>query len=83
MDAVAQAYDSLAADYDRLVGDDAWMRRILWRRYAANLPHGGRVLDLACGRSSATTIALSQQLLRQPSGSCTNVAQSTPPKNRA
>lgn len=46
---VAAAYDALAGDYDRLVAEDLWMRRLLWRRYLDLFPIGARVLDAACG----------------------------------
>ena len=46
---VADAYDALAADYDRLVDEDFWMRQLLWDRYLRLFPPGSRVLDVACG----------------------------------
>lgn len=46
---VAEAYDALAADYDRLVEEDFWMRQLLWKRYLRLFPPGSRVLDVACG----------------------------------
>jgi SAM-dependent methyltransferase len=46
---VADAYDALAADYDRLVEEDFWMRQLLWGRYLRLFPPGSRVLDVACG----------------------------------
>ena len=46
---VAGAYDALAADYDRLVEEDFWMRQLLWKRYLRLFPPGSRVLDVACG----------------------------------
>lgn len=45
----ADAYDALAADYDRLVEEDFWMRQLLWDRYLRTFPPGSRVLDVACG----------------------------------
>jgi ubiquinone/menaquinone biosynthesis C-methylase UbiE len=45
----ADAYDAVAADYDRLVDEDFWMRQLLWRRYLDLFPAGSRVLDAACG----------------------------------
>lgn len=48
-DKVAGAYDALAADYDRLVAEDFWMRQVLWARYLALFYPGERVLDVACG----------------------------------
>jgi SAM-dependent methyltransferase len=46
---VAQAYDTLAGDYDRLVAEDLWMRHVLWSRYRSLFHPGERVLDVACG----------------------------------
>lgn len=46
---VAEAYDAIAADYDRLVEEDFWMRQLLWKRYLRLFPPGSRVLDVACG----------------------------------
>lgn len=46
---VAGAYDALAAEYDRLVEEDFWMRQILWARYLQTFRPGERLLDVACG----------------------------------
>lgn len=46
---VADAYDALAAEYDRLVEEDFWMRQLLWERYLRIFPPGSRLLDVACG----------------------------------
>jgi ubiquinone/menaquinone biosynthesis C-methylase UbiE len=46
---VADAYDALAAGYDRLVDEDFWMRQLLWNRYLQLFPPGSKVLDVACG----------------------------------
>lgn len=46
---VADAYDALAAEYDRLVEEDFWMRQLLWKRYLRLFPPGSRLLDVACG----------------------------------
>lgn len=46
---LSDAYDALAADYDRLVEEDFWMRQLLWARYLRLFPLGSRVLDVACG----------------------------------
>ena len=46
---VAAAYDGIAAQYDTLVEEDHWMRRVLWAHYAAVFPPGAHVLDVACG----------------------------------
>jgi SAM-dependent methyltransferase len=56
---VAAAYDSLAADYDRLVEEDFWMRQLLWRRYLDLFHSGDRVLDVACG-TGLDTLFLAQ-----------------------
>jgi SAM-dependent methyltransferase len=46
---VAAAYDAIAAGYDRLVSEDAWMRERLWEHYLRVFLPGDRVLDAACG----------------------------------
>ena len=46
---IAALYDAVAGEYDRLVAEDGWMRRGLWRRYDALFQPGERVLDVACG----------------------------------
>ena len=46
---IAAAYDAIAAEYDRLVEPDAWMRERLWRHYLRCFRPGERVLDVACG----------------------------------
>jgi SAM-dependent methyltransferase len=46
---VGAAYDAIAAAYDGLVSEDAWMRQRLWAHYLAAFPPGARVLDVACG----------------------------------
>lgn len=47
--AVSAAYDAIAAEYDRQLADDAWMRRVLWQRYAQLFDPGQQVLDVGCG----------------------------------
>ncbi len=47
--AVAAAYDAVAAGYDGLVREDAWMRERLWAHYLRVFGRGARVLDVACG----------------------------------
>ena len=47
--AVSAAYDAIAGEYDRQLEDDAWMRRILWRRYSKVFRPGHHVLDVGCG----------------------------------
>jgi SAM-dependent methyltransferase len=46
---IAAAYDGIAAGYDRLVAEDAWMRECLWRHHRRVFRPGDRVLDVACG----------------------------------
>lgn len=46
---VADAYDALAGEYDRLVEEDFWMRQLLWERYLRLFRPGSRLLDVACG----------------------------------
>ena len=43
------AYDAKAADYDAQVRGDAWMRDVLWDRYAQLFSAGQSVLDVGCG----------------------------------
>lgn len=47
-----RAFDSVAADYDGPIGNNALiqtMRRRLWREVERHVPTGGRLLDLGCG----------------------------------
>ena len=47
-----RAFDSVAADYDGPIGNNALiqaMRRRLWREVEGRVPAGGRLLDLGCG----------------------------------
>jgi ubiquinone/menaquinone biosynthesis C-methylase UbiE len=46
---VAAAYDSIAEQYDGLVAEDFWMRRVLWAHYTEIFQPGAQVLDVACG----------------------------------
>src|SRR4029453_11663262 len=46
---IAAAYDSIAAQYDDLVAEDFWMRRVLWAHYTEVFQPGAQVLDVACG----------------------------------
>lgn len=46
---VAAAYDAIAADYDRQVHGDEWMRQILWERYLNVFRPGSHLLDVSCG----------------------------------
>jgi SAM-dependent methyltransferase len=45
----ARAYNAIAADYDRQLVGDTWMRRALWTRYSQAFRAGQRVLDVGCG----------------------------------
>jgi SAM-dependent methyltransferase len=49
---VAAAYDIIAEQYDRLVAEDFWMRRVLWAHYMHVFRPGEHVLDVACGTGS-------------------------------
>lgn len=47
-----RAFDSVAADYDGPIGNNALiqrMRRSMWRTVTSRLPKGARLLDLGCG----------------------------------
>jgi ubiquinone/menaquinone biosynthesis C-methylase UbiE len=46
---IASAYDAVAADYDRHLEADRWIRRALWRHYDRLFHPGDRVLDVGCG----------------------------------
>ena len=46
---IGRAYDQVADRYDDLLDRDAWMRRLIWRRYRHAFRPGDRVLDLGCG----------------------------------
>jgi ubiquinone/menaquinone biosynthesis C-methylase UbiE len=46
---IASAYDAVAADYDRHLEADRWIRRALWRHYDRLFQTGDRVLDVGCG----------------------------------
>jgi ubiquinone/menaquinone biosynthesis C-methylase UbiE len=48
-DSVAAAYDTIAEQYDCLVAEDFWMRRVLWAHYMRVFRPGEHVLDVACG----------------------------------
>lgn len=61
--AVAAAYDAIAAEYDAQVAGDAWMRRVLWGRYAALFRPGQHILDVGCG-SGADAIFLARRGVR-------------------
>lgn len=62
-DQVAAAYDAIAADYDRLVEEDRWMRHVLWAHYDAVWKPGDRVLELGCG-TGLDTLHLAERGLR-------------------
>lgn len=46
---VASAYDTIAAEYDRAVQGDSWMRQRLWEHFDRLFQPGQSVLDIACG----------------------------------
>ncbi len=46
---LAEAYDRVAPDYDRQLQGDAWMRSVLWERYARLFRPGQVLLDVGCG----------------------------------
>jgi SAM-dependent methyltransferase len=46
---VAQAYDAIAAGYDRQLEGDQWMRDVLWGHYLRRFRPGQRLLDVSCG----------------------------------
>ena len=52
---VAQAYDTIAAGYDRQREGDHWMRRILWHHYDRAFQAGQHVLDVGCGTGTDAT----------------------------
>lgn len=60
---VAAAYDAIAPAYDGLLDDDRWMRRLLWRRYAACFRPDEQVLDVACG-TGLDTLFLARRGMR-------------------
>jgi len=46
---VAAVYDTLVAGYDHELEREAWIRRLLWRRFDRLFGRGQRVLDVGCG----------------------------------
>ena len=57
---VVRAYDAVAPDYDRLVGEDEAVRQRLWRTYMGCFQPGQHLLDVACG-TGIDSIFLAQQ----------------------
>lgn len=60
---IAAAYDAIAADYDRQLRGDEWMRWVLWARYATLFRPGQRILDVSCG-TGADAVFLAQRGLQ-------------------
>ncbi len=60
---VAQAYDAIAADYDRLLSSESGMRRVLWNRYIRHFQPGDLVMDLGCG-TGIDTLFLARRSVR-------------------
>jgi ubiquinone/menaquinone biosynthesis C-methylase UbiE len=60
---VTQAYDAIAADYDRAVAGDAWMRRRVWDSYLRSFRAGQHILDLSCG-TGIDAVFLAQHNIR-------------------
>jgi SAM-dependent methyltransferase len=58
-----EAYEVAAADYDRQVEGDGWMRSRLWDRYARLFSPGQTVLDLGCG-TGTDAVFLAQRGIR-------------------
>ncbi|MDX1664072.1 MAG: class I SAM-dependent methyltransferase [Candidatus Promineifilaceae bacterium] len=56
----ARAYDAIAADYDRQVAGDAWVRRQLRQHYLRIFTPGARILDVGCG-TGLETLFLARQ----------------------
>jgi SAM-dependent methyltransferase len=46
---IADGYDALSSDYDRMLVRDQWMRRALWRHFDRLFRAGDRILDVGCG----------------------------------
>ncbi|HLJ88238.1 MAG TPA: methyltransferase domain-containing protein [Candidatus Angelobacter sp.] len=59
---VGEAYDSVAADYDRLLERDQWMRIVLWRHYSHLFHPGDRVIDMGCGTGIDTLFLAGRQI---------------------
>jgi ubiquinone/menaquinone biosynthesis C-methylase UbiE len=60
---IAAGYDALAADYDRAVQDDQWVRQVLWKHYSGVFRPGQHVLDVSCG-TGIDTLFLARRGLR-------------------
>jgi ubiquinone/menaquinone biosynthesis C-methylase UbiE len=46
---ISAAYDAVAADYDRLLARDRWIRTVLWRHHLRLFRPGDRIVDVGCG----------------------------------
>lgn len=60
---IAAAYDAIAPEYDRQLGDDVWMRQLLWKRYERAFCPGHHVLDVGCG-TGTDAVFLAQRGVR-------------------
>lgn len=53
---IASGYDEVADEYEALESAEApWPRLERVRAFAADLPHGSRVLDIGCGNGVPAT----------------------------
>jgi SAM-dependent methyltransferase len=46
---IGAAYDAAAADYDRLLARDRWIREVLWAHHLRLFQPGDRIVDVGCG----------------------------------
>ena len=46
---VGAAYDRIAGEYDGSLGEDLWMRHVLWEHYCRVFQTNAHILDLGCG----------------------------------
>jgi ubiquinone/menaquinone biosynthesis C-methylase UbiE len=57
---ISAAYDAVAADYDRLLARDRWIRTVLWRHHLRLFHPGDRIVDVGCG-TGIDTLHLARQ----------------------